>query len=140
MRYEDMDVFVTAPRGAANDPRGPRALAITNATAAQQIDNDILQAVDQTGAKVIATSGYVLVRFHAEGCDMYIRFGLSNAVVADPAAVGALVSVADFIPQGTYLDYMLNPQTDKFFSCRSIGAATGTLRYRQSCPPTNLKP
>lgn len=141
MRFEDMETFVTPPHGLSTDPYSPRALAITNATATQEIDNDILQAVDQAGNAVPATSGYVLVRFQAQGCDMWIRFGTTAGMTAvNPATTGNGAAVGEYLPAGTYVDYMLNPRLDKFFSCVSSGAATGILRYRLSGPAGNLKP
>lgn len=122
-----------------------RVLACNAATTIQQIDNDIFQFTPPANsAGVPGSFGRALMRCHAEGNDLYILFGSTNAgYTANSASVSAAgANVCDRIPVGQERDFEIDPVVDKFFSCNTIngGALAGTLRYRIVSFPTKDVP
>jgi hypothetical protein len=135
----------TGPYGTAGyAPAAPgrRAIACNVSTTSVELDTDIFQLTPVSGGP--ATPGSVrdaLVRFHAEGNDLYINFGAASTVVANSAAVSGN-TMCDRIPAGQDRDYELNPSIDKWVSARTIngGALTATLRYGIVSFPTEGQP
>lgn len=118
--------IVTPPREGS-----VRVLACTTSTAVVQLETDAMFTKDG----VSRAAGPTIVRFHAQGGDIFVLFGLDNAVVSDPAAVAG-DDRCDRIPADQERDYLINPKVDKFFSART-STGTATLRYRIAGPPTN---
>lgn len=128
MLYDEWAVRILPPRSG-----NCRALACTNSTAAQEIDNDIFQF---SGSNLPGSYGRALMRCHAEGNDIYILFGSTNGVVANNAATTG-ATVCDRIPSGQEREYEIHPTVDKFFSATTANGTTNTatLRYRITTEP-----
>jgi hypothetical protein len=119
-----------------------RAIACNASTTSFELDNDIFQFAP--AANTVGTPGGfgpALVQFTADGGDIYINFGPTNAVVANSAATSGN-TVADKIPQDKALIYEISPKVDLWCSARTAngGSVTATLRYRIIGPPTRANP
>ena len=138
------ETFGTAPtQNAAQSASSCRVLACTTTTASKALINDVLvsQPVPNQPASELGelpASGAMLCRFHAKGGDIWILFGPNSSVVVDPTDTTA-AQLGDRIPQDQYVDYVLNPATQGYFSARTA-SGTATLKYRASGPPTNNRP
>jgi hypothetical protein len=117
-----------------------RVVAVTVASAAVELDNDLFQVAPGGGAAGRPGDyGRGLLRLQADGSDVYVVFGPTNGVVSNSAAVAGVTQSA-LIPNsagaavaggniGT--DFEINPLTDKWMaiSTKNGGATTAFLRY-----------
>lgn len=135
---------VVPPRGDAVNAGAPRVVACNAATASVELDTDIFQLAftPQPGVASgkMPPGGYgrALVRFHAEGNDLYLNFGQASTVFANSAAVTGNTRCAT-IPAGQDRDYECDPAIDKWFSATTLNGSslTATLRYQIVSYPTN---
>jgi hypothetical protein len=141
--YLDRLARVAPPRAGATAGAGAcRAVACNASTTTFELDNDIFQVPPPANTPGTPGSyGRALVRFHAEGADLYILFGAANTVSANSAATSGN-TVCARIPIGQERDYELDPNVDKFCSCTTIngGSLTGTLRYQMVSFPSSPNP
>jgi hypothetical protein len=147
--YADRFYRQVPPRDGSKGPAGAcRTLACNASTAAVELDNDVLQLpyVPQpgapTGAVAPGTYGRALVHCMAEGNDLYLNFGQTNAVVANSAATTGNTQ-ALYLPKGVWVPpFELDPAIDKWLSARTIngGGLTATLRYRVVSFPERSTP
>ena len=142
--YLDRFTRVVPPRAGGTPAAGQqpagfcRAVACNNATTSFQLDNDIFQIGPAAGqAGTPGGYGRALVKFHAEGNDLYINFDTASTVVANSAAVSGNTQ-CERIPAGQEREYELDPTIDKWCSARTINgqALTATLRYRTTSFPS----
>lgn len=151
--YLDRLARVPPPRsGGQATPAVPngRAIACNAATTAVELDTDLAVMAwtpPAGGQTAPGGRGRVLVQCVADGGDVWVCFGTTNAVVANSAVVSAgnVTSVAvvpDYIPAGKAMYYELDPTLDKWLSARTAngGSNTMTLRYRVISQPTNDRP
>ena len=151
--YLDRLARVVPPRsGDQNSPATPsgRALACNASTTSVEIDTDlaIMAFAAPSGGQVVpGGKGRVSLECVADGGDVWVCFGSTNAVVANSAvtSLGNTTSVAvipDYIPAGKAMIYELDPTVDKWMSARTAngGSNTMTLRYRVISQPTHDRP
>lgn len=138
MMYLDRLARVCPPRASATFGSGAvRVVACNVATTSVRLDNDILQ----NSAGNPGSFGRALVRFHAEGNDLYLNFDTVSTVVANSAAVAGNTR-AMRIPAGQERDWELDPSVDIWCQATTIngGALLATLRYQVVSFPTQGLP
>jgi len=137
--YLDRPARVVPPRQGTG-----RVIACNASTTAVQLDNDIFQfPAPANTVGVPGSVGRALVQCVADGGDIWVLFGTTNAVAANSAATNAATNtIPDYIPAGKAMIYELDPQVDKWISARTAngGSATATLRYRIISPPSHANP
>jgi hypothetical protein len=122
-----------------------RAVACNNATTVLELDNDIFQLPLVGGAAGVPQSpgsvGPQLLRLQADGADLYVLFGQTNAVSANSAAVSGNTQCAKIV-NGQQVDFEVSPTVDKFLSSNTQNGSslTGTLRYWIVSQPNNPSP
>lgn len=113
-----------------------RAVTCNTATAAIELDNDIFQipipATAQNAAQpgLPGNYGRALMRVQAEGNDLWVLFGPTNAVQANSAVIGT-ANAACHIPVNQERDFEVDPTLDKFLSAVTQNGSgnAGTVRY-----------
>lgn len=141
--YLDRITRVFPPNAAATvGPGAQRVLACNVGTTVQELDNDIFQLANPSGVAVPGTVGPALVRFHAEGADIYMNFGANASISANSAATSGANTMCERIPAGQDRDFELSPYVHKFMAAQTQSGQTftATLRYRIISPPTQTSP